>query len=62
MDISKSDLLIRGERFTLTEGEKTHDFRWVELDDLKYLRVNPHFIKNEIKNLPQELTILCERD
>ncbi len=61
VNISKSDLLLRGERFTLTEGNKTHDFRWVELEDLQSLRVNPHFIKNEIKTLPQELTILCER-
>lgn len=35
MDISDTDLLKRGNTFTLTEGKYTHTFEWLEFERLK---------------------------
>lgn len=60
MDISKTDLLKHGEKFTMTEGRHTHDFEWLEFSRLKDEYFYPLFLKNEIFNLPAEFTIRCE--
>ena len=35
MDLSGTDLLSRGERFTSQEGSRTHSFEWLAFDRLK---------------------------
>ena len=35
MDISETDLLERGNEFTVNEGKKTHIFEWLDFDQLK---------------------------
>ena len=60
MDISKTDLLNKGDRFTLYEGRHIHDFEWLSFDDLQTSYFYPVFLKMEIHNLPDCLTIRTE--
>lgn len=60
MDSSNTDLLKRGSRFTLTEGEHTHTFEWLEFDRLKDEYFYPNFLKNQIFDLPKTFTIRTE--
>ena len=60
MDISETDLLERGNVFTVNEGKKTHIFEWLDFDQLKEEYFYPLFLKKEIFNLPNEFTIRTE--
>lgn len=60
MDISETDLLERGNEFTVNEGKKTHTFEWLDFDRLKEEYFYPLFLKKEIFNLPNEFTIRTE--
>lgn len=60
MDISGTDLLERGNVFTLTEGKHTHMFEWLAFERLREEYFYPIFLKKEIYNLPSELTIRTE--
>ena len=62
VDISKTDLLKKGETFSLHDGEKQLDFKWIDFEDLKDEYIYPTFIKKEILNLPENLTILTDYD
>ena len=60
MDISETDLLERGNEFTVNEGKKTHIFEWLDFNQLKEEYFYPLFLKKEIFNLPNEFTIRTE--
>ncbi len=60
MDISETDLLERGNVFTVNEGKRTHTFEWLDFDQLKEEYFYPLFLKKEIFNLPNEFTIRTE--
>ncbi len=60
MDISETDLLERGTVFTVTEGQRTHTFEWLDFDRLQDEYFYPLFLKKEIFNLPNEFTIRTE--
>lgn len=60
MDISDTDLLSRGKKFTELEGSKTHRFEWLEFDRLQNEYFYPLFLKKDIFNLPTEFTIRTE--
>ena len=60
MDISGTDLPARGEKFTATEGHRTHTFEWLAFDKLKDLYFYPVFLKKDIFNLPDVFTIRTE--
>lgn len=60
MDISDTDLLERGNVFTLMEGKHEHIFEWLAFERLKEEYFYPIFLKKEIYNLPSELTIRTE--
>ena len=62
MDITDTDLLRRGDRFTSTEGERTHTFEWLEFSQLKDEYFYPLFIKEDIFNLPDVFTIRTETE
>ena len=57
IDVSKTDLINRGERFRLFEGKHTHDFEWLELKRLEDEYFYPLFLKKEIFSLPEHFTI-----
>ena len=59
-DISDTDLTQRGPVFTLTEGTHTHTFEWLAFDRLKDAYFYPIFLKKEIYNLPNALTVRAE--
>ncbi|MBQ7386655.1 MAG: NUDIX domain-containing protein [Clostridia bacterium] len=60
MDITNTDLLERGKVFTSNEGHRTHTFEWLEFERLKDEYFYPLFLKNDIFNLPNVLTIRTE--
>lgn len=60
IDISNTDLLERGNSFTLTEGKHTHTFEWLAFDSLKDEYFYPIFLKKQIFDLPKTLTIRTE--
>ena len=62
MDISGTDLLSRGERFTLREGAHTHDFEWLAFERLRDEYFYPVFLKTAIFQLPDHLTIREEHE
>lgn len=60
MDVSDTGLLEKGNKFTSTEGHRTHSFEWLEFDRLKDEYFYPLFLKKDIFNLPNEFTIRTE--
>lgn len=60
MDISHTDLLSRGRKFTLQEGHHRHDFEWLAFERLKDEYFYPIFLKESIFNLPSTFTIQTE--
>ena len=60
MDITDTDLLSRGEKFTTTEGNCTHTFAWLAFDRLKDEYFYPLFLKKDIFNLPEVFTVRTE--
>lgn len=57
VDISKTDLLNKGEQFTLYEESHINVFEWLSFDDLQTSYFYPVFLKKEIHNLPDRFTI-----
>ena len=60
MDISDTNLLEKGNTFTLAEGKHILTFEWLEFDRLKEEYFYPLFLKKEIYSLPDEFTIRTE--
>ncbi|ONI46990.1 DNA mismatch repair protein MutT [Candidatus Epulonipiscioides saccharophilum] len=60
MDISDSDILERGNKFTLKERSHTHTFEWLDFGQLKDEYFYPLFLKKDIFNLPDSFTIRTE--
>ena len=57
MDIGGTDILSRGERFTLYEGVHTHVFEWLPVESLENEYFYPLFLKTEASRLPETFTI-----
>lgn len=60
MDVSGTDLLKRGEKFTAMEGQRVHRFEWLEFSRLKDEYFYPEFLKEDIFHLPDVFTIRTE--
>ncbi len=60
MDITGTDLLRKGDRFTLHEGSHIHDFQWLEFGQLREEYFYPVFLKTEIFRLPEHFTLRAE--
>lgn len=60
IDISETDLLSRGNEFTLYEGIHTFNYKWVTFEELNEIAFYPLFLKDEIFSLPENLEILTE--
>lgn len=58
IDVSQTDLLSRGERFTMWENRHQHTFEWLPFDQVKTAYLYPLFIKERITHLPRELEII----
>ena len=60
VDISETDLLTRGDCFTMLESGRPHYYEWIPLSCLKEEYLYPLFIKEKIFTLPEHLTVLTE--
>ena len=60
VDISKTNLLSRGEIFTMVESGRTYYYEWIPLSRLENEYLYPLFIKKKIYDLPEHLTVLTE--
>ena len=58
MDVSKTDLYARGDRFVLRERRHTLEFEWLDFDRLQTAYLYPLFIKEKIFNLPEHPELL----
>ena len=62
MNITDTDLLSKGNKFTLQERHHTHNFEWIEFNRLENEYFYPLFLKMEIYNLPLHFTIRTEQE
>ena len=62
MDISKTDILSRGEKFITKEGERENRFEWIPFEKLEEEYFYPKFIKKDIYNLPDCFEIRTEME
>ena len=60
MDVSGTDLLSRGDRFSYAEDGHIHTFEWLPFDSLKETYLYPLFIKEQIFHMPETLTLMVE--
>lgn len=60
LDVSDTDLLEKGGRFTLHERHHTYEFEWLDFERLKTEYFYPVFLKTEIANLPESFTLRTE--
>ncbi len=60
MDFSDTELLKKGERFTLYERLHTHEFEWLPFEKLKDAYFYPGFLKTAVFDLPEQFTIRAE--
>ena len=60
VDISETDLLSKGEKFTMIESGRPHYYEWIPLSCLEEAYLYPLFIKKKIFSLPEHLTVLTE--
>jgi len=60
MDVSETDLLSRGEKFSIKEGKYTHVFEWLAFERLKDEYFYPRFLKESIFDLPETFTMRTE--
>ena len=60
LDISQTDLLSRGDRFTLHEHDHTHVFEWLPFERLAHEYFYPIFLKTAIFDLPDHFTLRTE--
>lgn len=58
IDVSKTSLLTKGEKFVLYESERPHEFEWLEFERLKSEYFYPVFLKEKIFELPPHLELL----
>lgn len=57
IDISQSDLLSLGAKFRKWESHKWADYEWLTFEELERSTFYPEFLKKEIVNLPEHLTL-----
>lgn len=62
MNITDTNLLSKGNKFTLQERDHTHNFEWIEFSQLENEYFYPLFLKKEIYNLPLHFTIRTEQE
>lgn len=62
LDVSNTALLSKGEKFVIYEGKHTLTFEWLNINGLQDKYIYPLFIKTEVKNLPEQLKFIIERE
>ncbi len=60
VDISKTDISEKGNKFVLKEGKHILTFEWLNISELDDKYLVPEFIKNEIVDLPKTLKLITE--
>ena len=60
MDISKTDIISRGDKFVLYENGIKHCFEWLSFENLENEYFYPTFLKKDIYNLPESFEIRTE--
>jgi ADP-ribose pyrophosphatase YjhB (NUDIX family) len=61
VEVDRQQLSGQSDQFVCYEGEKIHRFRWIPLESVDQLKLYPRFIRKEIQNLPDTLTLITER-
>ena len=56
------ELLSRGTEFYSEEGQKRHFFRWVSVSELQKFYFQPAFLKDRLRQLPEQIEHLMIRE
>lgn len=62
IDITQTNLLLKGNRFVVDENNHCNTFEWLDFNQLKDEYFYPTFLKEKIGNLPKELTLITNFD
>ncbi len=62
VDVSKTDIFSRGDKFVLSENGQKHRFEWFSFEKLKDEYFYPEFLKKDIFNLPENFEIRTETE
>lgn len=62
MDISHTDLLSKGQKFSIQEKHIRHTFEWLEFERLKTECFYPVCLKEDIFHLPETFTLRTESE
>ena len=62
VDVSGTELLQRGEEFSVREDDHVNTFRWVEFEKLEQLYLHPVFMKKAIFHLPEQLEWITQTE
>ena len=62
IDYSNTNLLLKGNSFTLYEDNKCHIYEWLEFERLEKEYFYPIFLKKAIFDLPENLQIISNYD
>ena len=57
MDVSDTDLTVKGDSFILREKDQVHVFEWLAFERLRDEYFYPVFLKKELFHLPDDFTI-----
>ena len=60
VEISRTDLRSKGDRFVLRERQHIHEFEWLSFERLESEYFYPNFLKREIYDLPEQLILRTE--
>ena len=60
IDVSRTDLLERGSRFSIREGQHIHEFEWLPFERLADEYFYPVFLKTGVFDLPTQFTLRVE--
>lgn len=59
VDVSKTNIFTKGEKFIVYEGQHIHKFEWLGFEKLKSEYFYPLFLKERIFDLPVHLELLA---
>lgn len=62
VDLSNTDFYHYETVFSTDEGCKTNVYEWLDIDNIKNVVLYPMFIKDEIKNIDDEIKLIITRE
>ena len=55
LELKDREILKRGKEFEVDENGKIHTYYWKSLDEIKYINLNPQFLRDKVRELPMQI-------